>query len=314
MARQAPSEQEILGWFQKYSNWGRWGADDQLGTINFITPEKRKQAAGLVKEGVSVSCGRLIEPGIAADTLGGSSFRLMTGTGESHALKGSGVGRSGDVLILNYHGFTMTHMDSLAHQMWDGKMYNGHPAEAVTSSEGATMESIDLLKDGIMTRGVLLDVARTKGVKWLERGQGVFPEDLEETERAQGVRVESGDVILLRMGDLRRRSEEGPVNLWTEGYPGYHVASIPWLHERQVAILSSDGSNDVRPSGYSDTFPFPVHEIAHVALGLWLLDNTNLEELTAACERYGRWEFMFAVAPLRTKGGTGCPVNPFAVF
>jgi kynurenine formamidase len=265
----------------------------------------------------------LIEPGITADVVGGSCYRLMSSSGEASGaarkaglFEGGRISRlnfSSDVLLLNYHGHTTTHLDSLGHVAWEGKLYNGHPAEAVTAKDGATIGSVDLLKEGIVCRGVLLDVARTKGVKWLERGEGVYPEDLEETERRQSVKVGSGDALLLRTGAIRRRNEEGPANAMQLGQPGYHAASLPWLHRREVALITSDTSNDSGPSGYRSLFA-PIHAVAHVAMGLWMLDNSDLEALAAACEQRQRWEFLYMVMPLRVAGGTGCPVNPIAVF
>ena len=315
MSQRIPDNNEVLGYFKSCSNWGKWGPDDQLGTINYITPAKRKQAASLVREGRSVTCSRPIAHDMSPDVIS-PPMRHMLSTGEPWAGKKSQLGQiqgASDFIGMAYHGYTTTHIDSLAHMFWDGMMYNGQPAEAVTSRGGATRESVDLLQDGILTRGVLLDVAKLKGVKWLEKGYGVTPDELEAAEKAGGVRVESGDALFLRTGNLRRRHEEGAYNLQKEGYPGYHGACIPWLHERQVALLGSDVPTDCHPSGYSSLFS-PVHQVGLVAMGLWLLDNANLEGLAEACERYRRWEFLMMIAPLRVEGGTGSPVNPIATF
>ena len=317
MPGRKPLEDELMGYMRKLSNWGRWGRDDQLGTINHITSEQRKGAAALVKEGVSVTMSRLISPNMDLGAADVTTLPMvyMRGTG------GDYIGREqstnpqgvGDFFGIFYHGLTTTHLDSLAHIFWDGKMYNDYPATLVNSFRGATRESIDVLKDGIVTRGVLIDMAKVKGVKWQEPGEGTFPEDLEEAEKALGVRVRQGDVLFLRTGELRRRNEEGPVKLMEVGFPGFDGASLPWLHERQVAIIGADTATDVRPSGYS-SLALPVHSIAIPHMGLWLLDNANLEDVAAACERYSRWEFMVTLAPLRVDGGTGCPINPIATF
>ena len=316
MPGRIPTEEEVLRYFHECSNWGRWGQDDQLGTINYITPEKRRQAAALVKEGISVTCSRLISQDVAAGAgvPGIQYMHYMGASGERWAGKksaGEAPQFSYDFVGMVFHGTTITHVDSLAHIFWDGQMYNGQPAEKVNTTQGATVESIDLLRDGIVTRGVLLDIARTKGDKWLQPGEGVFPEDLEEAEKACGVRVEPGDVLLVRTGALRQLNEEGPTI--GRGQSGLHAASVPWLHRRQVAMLGSDTSNSHNPSGYS-LVGNPVHQVGLVAMGLWLIDNANLEDLAAACERHQRWEFMLTIGPLRIVWGTGSPVNPIAIL
>lgn len=316
MPGRVPPIEEVMGYVQKLKNWGRWGADDQLGCVNYITPEKRKRATAVVKEGVTVTCARQIKAENAPDLVQGPPLRFMSGSGETWAGKKQGVGVQGssDFFGIFYHGYTVTHLDSLAHVFWDGKMYGGFASETVsTSREGALRESIDVLHNGIVTRGVLMDAPRSLGVKWMESGQGVFPEDLERMEKAQGVKVESGDIVFLRTGELRRRNEQGPLELSKRGYPGFHAACLPWLHERQVAIIGADSATDVQPSGYKE-LQSPCHQIGIPSMGLWLLDNANLEDLAAACERYKRWEFMLVLAPLRVAGGTGCPINPIATF
>lgn len=315
MPGQKPTEAEVLSYFQKLSNWGKWGKDDQLGTINYVTPQKVKEAAALVKEGASVSCSRPIGRERAVDVMQ-PVLHYMDHSGEQWVGKKSKPGEiqgSADFIGLSFHGLTITHIDSLCHVFWDGQMYNGHPAEKVTTREGATMESIDLLRDGVVTRGVLLDIARLRGIDWLEPGDAIFPAELEEAERACGVRVRSGDVLFFRTGMLRRRNQKGAIDQLTAGRPGLQAACLPWLHERQIAMLGSDVPNDVSPSGYPQ-LKIPVHQVGLVAMGLWLIDNLNLEELTVACQRYQRWEFMAMVSPLRIANGTGSPVNPIAVF
>ena len=313
MAARVPSEQEVLGYFETYKNWGRWGKDDQLGTINFITPAKRKRAAALVAEGVPVTCARPIKKELAPD-INDPMLHFMTGSGECFAGGAENepnvVQSSGDFIGLVFHGYSVTHVDSLAHVFWNGKMYNGFPAEAITVREFATKESIDLLANGVVSRGVLLDMPRLKGVKWLEPGTPIFPEELEAAEKACGVKVESGDILLVRTGWYRRRLEMGPVNPIPR--PGLQAACIPWLHQRQVAMLGADGTNDVAPSNYQ--IRGPIHQIGIPGMGLWLLDNGNLEDLAAACEKYKRWEFLLSIGPLRIVNGTGSPVNPIAMF
>jgi kynurenine formamidase len=315
MAKQPPTEEEVLGYFDSCSNWGRWGPEDQLGTVNFITPERRRKAAALVRDGVSVTCSRPITTDLAPDVVS-QPIHLMEKSGEKYAGKKSGPEEfqsSSDWFGMRFHGFTITHIDSLAHIFWDGKMYNGHPAELVVTAGGATVESIDLLKDGIVTRGVLLDLPRLRERAWLDDVEPIYPEDLEEAEKASGVRVESGDVLLVRTGALRRRNEEGPGPTSGLGRPGLQAACLPWLHEREIAFLGSDTHQDISPSGYPRV-ALPIHSVGIVAMGLWLIDNANLEELAAACEQRQRWEFLLTFGPLRIHNGTGSPINPIAVF
>jgi len=217
-----------------------------------------------------------------------------------------------DFFGMIFHGITITHIDALSHIFWEGKMYNGRPAEAVTTDRGATEHSIEALKDGIVTRGVLLDIARVRGKEWLEGGEAVFPEDLEAAEKAQGVRVDEGDALCLRFGWYKRRNRVGP-SPRSIGRPGLHAATLPWLHQRGVALIAADASQDVSPSGY-ETLDIPVHQVGIVAMGLWLIDSANFDELAQRCQELARWEFLFTLAPLRFPGVTGSPLTPLAVF
>ena len=308
-----PSETEVFGYAETLSNWGRWGDDDELGTINLITPGKRKEAACLVSEGVTVSCAWPIVAAPAVDVTR-APIHLMTGTGEGYSLDSPAKDQqdSGDYIGLAYHGYTITHLDAPAHVFMSGRMYNGKPSTLVNSREGATAGSIELLSDGVISRGVLLDIVGLKGVRWLEPGEPVFPHDLEEAEERQGIRVGNGDVLLVRTGSLRKRHVQGPWPV-TSGRAGLHAACLPWLRDRGVALLGSDAIQDVQPSGYPN-FLQPVHRIGIVHMGLWLIDNCNLEGLQETCLRLGRWVFMLALAPLRIQYGTGSPVNPIAMF
>jgi len=150
-------------------------------------------------------------------------------------------------------------------------------------------------------------------VKWMGPGEGVMPEDLEAAEAAQGVRVESGDILLVRTGYYARRLAEGPVNPMEAGTPALHVACCPWLRERGVAMVGSDTHNDIAPLPYP-SLGNSFHVVSLVALGLWLIDNANLEEVARAAAERTRWEFLLTIAPLRLKNVTGSPVNPIAMF
>lgn len=212
---------------------------------------------------------------------------------------------------LVYHGYTVTNLDGLSHIFWDGRMYNGRPASRVTAWGGALDLPIKDLAEGVVTRGVLLDVA---GDTWLEPGTGVFPEDLDAAEARQGVRVGEGDVVLLRTGYGRMVRERGHYNVRAEGRAGWHPACLPWLRERGVAAIAGDTACGNMPHPDYPSIHDPVHAIGIVAMGLWLIDNCDLESLHAACAERDRWEFLFMLSPLRVVGGTGSPANPLAIF
>lgn len=293
---------EVLALHRSLSNWGRWGADDQLGTLNLITPEVTAAAAATVRRGRTVSCARTLDTRPAPDNPIPVAHH-MTGTVSE--------GMGADYLAVSPHGFSTSHIDALCHIFHEGRLYNGFPAETVTA-HGATRLGIHHLHDGIVSRGVLLDVPPVRGVEALEPGEPVFPEDLEAAEALAGVRVRGGDVLLVRTGRWRWRDEHGP---WDAGAraAGLDASCLPWLHARDVAALGSDGVSDVLPSRV-DGVPMPIHTVAIVAMGVHLLDNLDLDPLAEACRAEGRGEFLLTVAPLVLRRGTASPVNPIAVF
>jgi kynurenine formamidase len=217
-----------------------------------------------------------------------------------------------EYVALIAHG-SNTHLDGLAHISWKGKNYNGFPASATTSGRGASKLSVHHASDGVISRGVLLDVAALKGKQWLDPGELVFPEDLDAAEERQHVRVREGDVVLLYTGNFKRIAAEG---LHPEHHhPGFSAGCLPWLHERGVAMISSDNINDANPTGYPGrNLMLPVHCVGLVAMGLWLVDNMILDELAETCAELNRWEFMFTMLPWRLVGVTASPVNPVAIF
>lgn len=310
--RNMPTKEDVLAYTETCSNWGRWGLDDQLGTVNLVTPEKRKQAAGLVKDGVSVSCAWPLQVEMPGESMSKFiHYMTVTGEGLTPGEEGSN-GWSGDFFGVEYHGSSVTHVDAICHVFRNGQMYNGHSAKLVNAAEGAKAESVELLEDGVVTRGVLLDIARLRGVRWMEGPDIIVPEDLEAAEEAQGVKVESGDILLVRTGHLGRHFHDTHMDLMAP-HPGTHAACIPWFRERDIAMLGSDTNNDLDPSGY-ERIGEAIHEIGIPTLGIWLIDNMNLEEVAEACAERNRWEFMLTIAPLRIKAGTGSPINPIAVF
>ncbi|MEK6303559.1 MAG: cyclase family protein [Acidobacteriota bacterium] len=282
------------------SNWGRWGKEDQLGAINLITPSKRKQAVLLVKEGVSVSLARDVEKERATDNT------LPFG----HVMSFAGP-FSLDTYSVNYHGYAHTHLDALCHMFYQGKMYNGFPQDEVTQ-KGAARLSILNLKQGIFTRGILMDMAKLKGVAYLEPETPIYPEDLEAWEKKAGIKVGSGDVIFIRTGRWARRAAVGPWNVGASA-AGLHASCARWLKQRDVAIIGSDAASDVVPSGVEGV-PLPIHQLVLVAMGVHIFDNCDLEALSEAAAKRNRWEFLLTASPLAVSGGTGSPLNPIATF
>lgn len=300
--RQPLTRDQFLDLHRTLSNWNRWGAHDQLGALNLITPEKRVAAARLVRSGRSVSCARPLPTVPAADNQT-PVVHLMTAT----ATEGYG----GDYVALAPHGYSTSHIDALCHIFHDDRMYNGYPAARVTG-RGALELAIDALRDGIVTRGVLLDAAGARGADALEPGEPIFVDDLERAEESAGVRASDGDVLLVHTGRWRHRAKHGG---WKahERLAGLDASCLPWLHARGVAALGCDGVSDVLPSRI-DGVALPVHSVALVAMGLHLIDNLELGRLAEACAAEQRWEFLLTVAPLVLERGTASPVNPIATF
>jgi kynurenine formamidase len=290
------------------SNWNRWGKDDQLGAINLITPKKRKEAVNLVKEGASFSMGRNAEIAGAVDNPQ-PIISKMTRVGVG--APATGIGNTGDTFFISYHGYAHTHMDSLCHFLYNGKMYNGYSQDVVTE-KGAANNSIINFKNGIITRGVLMDMARLKGVDYLEPGTRIYPEDLEAWEKKARVKVSSGDVMIVRTGRWARRDAKGPWPI-TQGLAGLHMSCAKWLHARDVAVLGGDGAQDVLPSGVAGISQ-PIHALVLVAMGMPIFDNCDLELVGKEAERRQRWEFLVTASPAAVPGATGSVLNPIATF
>ena len=309
-----PSELEIKEYFHSLSNWGRWGEDDQIGTLNLITPEKRLQAAGLVRQGISIGCARPISTQHAVDQPL-TPIHFMVESGETYCLDDDQEWtsqHSTDYFGMGIHGPGQTHLDALCHQFWEGKMYNDRPASIVSTAHKAKFGAVDGMNNGLVTKGVLLDLAIQREVLWYEPGDAAFIQDLEAAEKAQGVKVEEGDALLLRFGWTRRRSMLGPVPR-DGGRAGLHASCLPWLHERGISILACDSAQEVRPTGYESMYG-PIHSVGQVAMGLWLVDNADFEALAVECERLDTYQFLFSLAPLNFPFATGSPINPIAVL
>jgi kynurenine formamidase len=301
-------QQEFQALFDQCSNWGRWGSDDERGTLNLITPSQRVRAAGLVRDGFPVSLAHPINTASDVENIS-PAVHCMVRSGDV----GFGVdfASTADYLAVAPHGLAHSHLDALCHFIWQGKTYNGRPASMVTST-GARANAITAGQDGIVSRGILLDMPSVLGADWLEPSHAVGVDELERAEALARVRVESGDILLVRTGRHPRRLAQGVWDSRKE-LAGLHHTVAPWLKDRGVALLGSDGVSDVRQQPFTVT-THPIHILALVAMGLQLLDNLNLEDLAAACTQRTRWEFFLVVAPLKLAGGTASMVNPIAVF
>ena len=308
-----PSEDEALSWVEKLSNWGRWGPDDQRGTLNFITDEKRLEALQLVRRGRSVSFAWDIDTGPPGPDVKAPPQRYMTRSGES-IYKGDETIRqvaAAEYIGLIFHGRRITHLDALAHVFWNGKLYNGFPASNVSTEFGAQSHAVTVAREGIITRGLMIDAPRHRGVEWLESGTPVQRDEVEAILAANGVEPRQGDALLLRTGYGRYRLENGPK--WDGTQAGWGASCLPLFHENNIALIAADTSQETHPSGFK-TFRGPIHGIGVAAMGLWLLDNCNLEPLADACDELGVHEFAIVLAPIPFVGATGSAMNPLALF
>jgi kynurenine formamidase len=292
--------------FQRVSNWGRWGKDDQLGSANLVTAAKRKQAIALVKDATSVSLAHNPLTERAEDNP--SPFERSMNPPLSRPPWFSLL----DTYKVSYHGTAHSHIDALCHIFYKDRAYNGYAHADVETEQGCTKLSIDNLKNGIITRGILLDIPRLKNLSYLEPGTPVYIEDLEAWERRAGLRIAAGDAIFLRTGRWARRDKLGPWNV-AQTAAGIHASVAPWIKTRGVAFIGSDAVLDVVPSRVEGV-TVPVHILMITALGINLLDNQDLEALAATAATLNRWEFMLSVAPVPVIGGTGFPVNALATF
>ncbi len=303
------TEAEFRELFEAVSTWGRWDGDGERGALNNLTPERTAAAARLVRSGITVTLSQPLKT-VARIDMPEPADHHMTMLTDVDIGSGS-VRFAKDYVGVDYHNDGHTHIDAFSHVAYDDRLYGGVPAESVTA-EGAGAGSIEVLKDGLVGRGVLLDVPRVRGVSWIEPGEHVFREDLEAAETAQGVRVQTGDILLVRTGHARRQAEHEPWDT-PKSKAGLHPTAARFLAERGVAVLGSDGNNDTAPST-TEGVAFPIHVLAINAMGIHLLDYLQFEDLVPRCEAAGRWEFLFAAAPLRIVHGTGSPLNPTAIF
>lgn len=303
--------ERLLEWESELSNWGRWGPDDQRGTLNLITPARTRAAANLVIDGVSVSLGHFVTEEVAIDS---QTFaptehwmtRIDPDTGE--------VLFALDAMSFSMHDGQLSHMDALCHYRTerDGEflIFNGYRQNL--DQEGCKDLAIDRMGAGYVTRGVLVDMPLLRGVEWLEPSTPIYASDLEAWEDFAGLTVETGDVLLVRTGRWAKRAVEGPWD-YAGGGAGLHASVLPWLRERGVAMLVGDAVNDVQPSGVEGVRR-PVHQLTQVFIGLPLVDNGYLEDVAREAAQRERWEFMVSWQITKVPGGTAGPFNGLATF
>ena len=301
---------DVRAWGERFSNWGRWGDDDQRGTLNFITRERVLDACALPRTGQVISCALPFdENGPQTGALGRHNpihTMLSTGGGSFPG----GFEYADDAISMPLQ--CGTQWDALAHVFYDGRMYNGHDASLVTE-RGALANSIDRLKEGVVGRGVLLDLPRLLGQPWLDDGTRIFPTELDACAEASGVTVGPGDILLVRTGKLTRALAEGWGSYASGLAPGLSVHCARWLHEREVSAVATDtGCVEVIPSEVEQCM-LPLHMIAIRNMGLLLGEIFQLDDLARACAEDGTYEFLFAAPPLPITGGVGSPINPLAI-
>lgn len=298
-ARFPKNAEEFDQMFNQVKNWGRWGKDDQLGSANLITDAKRQAALKLATRGVTVSLAHAPLTEVAPDNPNPFNHTMNRGL-------------STDTYSVSYHGWAHSHIDALCHILYKNQTYNGYAREEVLTEKGCKRLGVENLKNGVVTRGILIDIPRLKKLPYLEPGTPVFVEDIEAWEKMAGVKVSSGDAIFLRTGRWARRAALGPWNA-QRNEAGYHASVAPWLKERGVAFLGSDCAQDVIPP-LVEGINLPVHTLAITALGIDILDNQDLEAVAETAARLKRWEFLLSVAPVPVIGGTGFPANALAIF
>ena len=295
---------------KRLSNWGRWGADDERGTVNLITPERLVAAGKLIKTGKVFDLG--IPLGADRPQPGGGRINpvhLMSQTGQDQMFPG-GFRFADDYIFMPLQGASQ--WDSLAHVFYDDQLYNGYPSSDV-GVQGALHNSIDRLAKGIAGRGVLLDIAALKGAEWLEAGYAITPDDLDAAIERQGVSIQPGDILLFRTGWRRKFIQEKNASAFMAGEPGLGMECCEWLHSHDISAVCSDNwAIEVLP-GEVEGVILNVHMILIRDLGMTLGEILDFEELAADCESDGAWEFFFCAPPLKVSKAVGSPINPLAI-
>jgi hypothetical protein len=306
--------EQVNRWETELSNWGRWGKDDERGALNLVTPQKQVAAARLVKDGVTVSLAHFADLEKSVD-----NFNFGPTKHEMFHDPATGKVRGAlDIISFGIHDGTNSHLDALCHYALrrDGRalVFNGHPQDL--DEAGCKANGIDRMGPGIFTRGILVDMPLLKGVPYLEPGTPIYASDLEAWEKFAGLKIASGDALLIRTGRWARRAKLGP---WTAAREaaGLDASVMPWIKQRDIVLLGGDGVNDVQPSGVvgaGDAAGRPVHTLAIAVLGVPLVDNAYLEDAAREASARKRWEFLMTVQFTRIPGGTASSFNALATF
>ncbi|MFF9567407.1 cyclase family protein [Streptomyces sp. NPDC014685] len=297
---------------ERVNNWGRWGADDETGTLNLITDAVVREAAATVRSGLRVPLALPLGPdGVQSGLVPGRINPVHTMVQINQELFGPGtVATSDDMAVLSLQ--TATHWDALSHVSHSGRLYNGRPAGTITPHEGARFGGIDKVAH-VVSRGVLLDVARAHNTDRLPGGHAVTPEDLEAAEELAGVRVRAGDIVLVRTGQMRVLLA-GDRNAYAHPSPGLSVRTPEWFRARDVAAVANDTLTfEIFPPEIDDLW-LGVHALDLVEMGMLQGQNWNLEELSTVCAQERRYAFLLSATPEPFTGATGAPVAPVAVL
>ena len=303
------TQDEFVALFQRLKRSAGWGTDDRRGALNHLMVAHVLTAVQEVRLGRSVSLARPIESAVSADDPDPAHYDVTGAVADHHSELGLDFAM--DRFAMNVHGNANSHIDALSHVLFDSKFYNDVPIDVITAT-GATSLSIDTVRDGIVGRGVLLDIPRLRRQPWLAPGDTITPDDLRVAEDAQHVQVGQGDLLFVRVGHSARRRALGAWDA-AKTRAGLHPTAVEFVGERKVAVLGGDGNNDAAPS-VVEGVDFPVHALAVNALGMHILDYLQFEDLAEVCEEQGRWTFLAVIAPLRLPLATGSPVNPIAIL
>ena len=311
------SQSEFEDIFNEVKNWGRWGQKDQLGTVNFISERQVADAAALVKLGLTVSLANDLNKVEDINNTNFSPLPLPKVAGPfvqktfSFPTAHNDVTGALDRFEIFHHGFAHSHLDGLAHFSWKGKIYNGFHFEIV--KDQLTELGIEQIGEkGLISRGILVDFPRFKNVSYLQPGQLITIDDFLLWEKRTGLKLKKGDILLIRTGRWKAVEDLDEWQFSTLA-AGIHPTVAKLLHEREIAVIGCDGVSDRNPSSV-DGISDPFHILSLVAMGMPILDNLNLEEVSEIADRTKRYTFMFTGAPLRAKGASGSPMNPIAVF
>ena len=306
--------QEFDSLCERYKNWGRWGNDDQLGTLNFISPSAVTQAATEIEQGRSISLSiPLNSNGPQDGTLNRfNPIHLMIRHGGEALIEGidNQIHSADDVILMALQ--CGTHWDSLAHVFHKGRIFNGHSIGEV-NGYGAKKNGIERMSQSLVGRGILLDIPKLRKSKWLEPSERITPEDLDLAVDKEGLKVKEGDILLVRTGQMGLAKERGNwKDFMSRKIPGLSVKCLEWISAHKIAAVASDNwAVEVVPYE-TEQILLPLHIIAIVYMGLTLGEVFDLEELSRDCERDGRYSFFFSGAPLPFTGAVGSPVNPIA--